>query len=178
MNKSIKGGGKRGWIWEKAASYSSSFVCRSMGVALSLVLCLGVSLQHKERAGILALKHISRILGHCNNPALLVSHFSLKEMPSQQTSQKDGAVLLRCPRILLTCFRARMFGRESVVRDLLTKADSPPQFRCWNEFIAREGRLKKAARMGWGISWKIKEEHSFYGAWSERHETWQKGWFH
>ena len=44
VNKVILGGGKGGWIWEKAGSFSSShpsFVCRSMGVALSLVLCLG-----------------------------------------------------------------------------------------------------------------------------------------
>ena len=27
------------------------------------------------KAGIVALKHISRILGHCNNPTLFVSHF-------------------------------------------------------------------------------------------------------
>jgi len=33
--------------------------------------------KRKKRSGadILALEYISRILGHCNNPALLVSHF-------------------------------------------------------------------------------------------------------
>ena len=75
-------------------------------------------------ADILALKHVSRILGHCNNPALLVSHFqasiSALEMPRPQTRLKGR--LLKCPRILLTCFRARIsegLGEEASAITLL-----------------------------------------------------------
>ena len=64
----------------------------------------------------LALKHVSRILGHHNNPALLVSHFQAgteqEEMPRPQNGQKGNAGLLKAQRILPMCFRARMSGED------------------------------------------------------------------
>ena len=60
------------------------------------------------------LKHVRRILGHYKNPALLVSHFQAFVFEhwtgdaTPTTRQKGSDELLQCPRILLTCFRARI----------------------------------------------------------------------
>ena len=68
---------------------------------------------------ILNLKHISRILGHCNNQALpfclvcgrcISSNSMLKYQILVWKWETRSAGLLKCPRILLMCFRARISG--------------------------------------------------------------------
>ena len=83
--------------------------------------CMG---REREREGgggadILALKHESRILGQWSNP-----EYWFKEVPSQfsigqtaqsltcSTMEKPHTGLDDCPRILLSCFRARNSGKE------------------------------------------------------------------
>ena len=58
----------------------------------------------------LTLKHVSRILGHCNNLALLVSHFQASIGATNRKKCHDHKPVRKAvlgQRILLTCFRAR-----------------------------------------------------------------------
>ena len=65
---------------------------------------------------IIALKHVSKVLRHCNNPDFLFLIFKPvfehwaggDATPTNRTEKQCSAGLLKCPRILLPYFRARM----------------------------------------------------------------------
>ena len=123
-----------------------------MGAAAGIVTFIGAVGRKlgRERRGllrrpdILGLKHFSRIFKHCNNPALLFFSFSSQylsteqeEMPHPQTGQEDSDGLLQCPKILLTCLRARISGGGRPPRK--SRTDRPTDHQ-------KSGRMKEGRR--------------------------------
>ena len=115
-----------------------------------------------ENPVILALKHVSRVLGHCNNPALFVSHFQAsteqEEMPRTQTGQKGS--VLGCCNVRAFCWHALergYLGKPHPLIDLpVHSASSAAAEARWGRRARGRGSAR-AARPWWrwsrGSAW-------------------------
>ena len=96
-------------------------------------------------ADILALKHVSRILGHCNNPALLVSNFqaSISALNGKRchTHKPERKAVLGCCNVRESSWRA--LERRYLVLRARDDRDRKKQRPTWvpHNFVAASSSL-------------------------------------